>query len=170
MTDKTDIASLMRDMRDLADRIVECQGENSDGEEIIHLYDQSDTTFKAQNILLVLSAFEEQRQQADNSSTGWLNAIAERDDARSELMALKEKHAALRESMAAIHNTIRGSGGHVSLSVLLGASEKAWRDSAPIEKSVKEKSCDKCGGSGSYHCPQMLGTVECECGIVKESE
>ncbi|WP_223509468.1 hypothetical protein [Rahnella sp. GSA61A] len=65
MTDTTDIAALMRDMRDLADRIVECQGENSDGEEIIHLYDQSDTTFKAQNILLVLNAFEEQRQLAD---------------------------------------------------------------------------------------------------------
>jgi hypothetical protein len=63
MTDTTDIAALMRDMRDLADRIVECQGENSDGEEIIHLYDQSDTTFKAQNILLVLNAFEEERQR-----------------------------------------------------------------------------------------------------------
>lgn len=23
--------------------------------------------------------------------------------------------------------------------------------------------CPKCGGRGSYHCPQMLGTVECEC-------
>ncbi|MBV6817744.1 hypothetical protein KWG64_07280 [Rahnella sp. PD12R] len=65
MTDTTDIAALMRDMRDLADRIVECQGENSDGEEIIHLYDQSDTTFKAQNILLALNAFEAERQRAD---------------------------------------------------------------------------------------------------------
>lgn len=63
MTDTTDIAALMRDMRNLADLIVECQGENSDGEEIIHLYDQSDTTFKAQNILLVLNAFEEERQR-----------------------------------------------------------------------------------------------------------
>ncbi|MDU5684193.1 MAG: hypothetical protein E6017_01195 [Kluyvera cryocrescens] len=23
--------------------------------------------------------------------------------------------------------------------------------------------CPKCSGRGSYHCPQMLGTVECEC-------
>ncbi|WP_308537694.1 hypothetical protein [uncultured Kluyvera sp.] len=23
--------------------------------------------------------------------------------------------------------------------------------------------CPKCGGRGAYHCPQMLGTVECEC-------
>jgi hypothetical protein len=82
MTDTTDIAALMRDMRDLADRIVECQGENSDGEEIIHLYDQSDTTFKAQNILLVLNAFEAERQRAYNANDGWLKVIAERDEAR----------------------------------------------------------------------------------------
>lgn len=67
MTETTDIATLMRDMRDLAYRIVECQGENSDGEEIIHLYDQSDTTFKAQNILLVLNAFEAERQRAEKA-------------------------------------------------------------------------------------------------------
>jgi len=65
MTDTTDVAVLMRDMRDLADRIVECQGEDSNGEEIIHLYDQSDTTFKAQNILLVLNAFEAERHRPD---------------------------------------------------------------------------------------------------------
>lgn len=67
MTAKTDIAALMRDMRDLADRIVECQGENSDGEEITRLYDQSDTTFKAQNILLVLNALEAERQQRETA-------------------------------------------------------------------------------------------------------
>lgn len=67
MIEKTDIPTLMRDMRDLADRIVECQGENSNGEEIIHLYDQSDTTSKAQNILLVLNAFEAERQRAERA-------------------------------------------------------------------------------------------------------
>jgi len=65
MTDTTDIAALMLDMRDLADRIVECNGENENGEEIIHLYDQSDTTFQAKNILLVLDAFKAERQRAD---------------------------------------------------------------------------------------------------------
>ncbi|EDE3099807.1 hypothetical protein BSI30_15460 [Salmonella enterica] len=33
------------------------------------------------------------------------------------------------------------------------------------QASVKQLSsdCPKCGGYGTYHCPQMLGTVECEC-------
>lgn len=28
---------------------------------------------------------------------------------------------------------------------------------------TKEPPCDTCGGKGSYHCPKVLGTVECEC-------
>lgn len=34
----------------------------------------------------------------------------------------------------------------------------------------EKRHCDKCGGKGSYQCPQMLGTVECECGNVKDGE
>lgn len=36
---------------------------------------------------------------------------------------------------------------------------------APDCREIPETSicCTKCGGRGSYHCPQMLGTVECEC-------
>ena len=80
MTDKTDIAALLLEMRDLADRIVECQGENSEGEEIIHLYDQSDTTFKAENILLVLDALEAERHRADSETKSagyWRRAAAQ---------------------------------------------------------------------------------------------
>lgn len=102
MTDKTDIAVLMRDMRDLADRIVECQGENSDGEEIIHLYDQSDTTFKAQNILLVLNAFEAERQRADNANDGWLKVIAERDAAEQKSRNYEQVVHGLAEEIAAL--------------------------------------------------------------------
>lgn len=67
MTDTTDIAALMLKMRNLADRIIDAEGENNNGEvgKIIEMYDDADTTFKAENILLVLSAFEEQRQRAD---------------------------------------------------------------------------------------------------------
>jgi len=67
MTDTTDIAALMLKMRNLADRIIDAEGENNNGEvgKIIEMYDAADTTFKAENILLVLSAFEEQRQRAD---------------------------------------------------------------------------------------------------------
>lgn len=31
------------------------------------------------------------------------------------------------------------------------------------EISEASTNCPKCGGRGTYHCPQMLGTVECEC-------
>lgn len=93
MTETTDIAVLMRDMRYLADRIIECQGENSNGEEIIHLYDQSDTTFKAKNILLVLNAFEAARQQAAETNNINLNiklSLHERMvKAEKEVAALK---------------------------------------------------------------------------------
>jgi len=67
MTDTTDMAALMLKMRNLADRIIDAEGENNNGEvgKIIEMYDDADTTFKAENILLVLNAFEEQRQLAD---------------------------------------------------------------------------------------------------------
>ncbi|WP_352486728.1 hypothetical protein [Citrobacter sedlakii] len=32
---------------------------------------------------------------------------------------------------------------------------------APVKQLSSD--CPKCGGYGTYHCPQMLGTVECEC-------
>ncbi|MDF7702722.1 ead/Ea22-like family protein [Enterobacter hormaechei] len=31
------------------------------------------------------------------------------------------------------------------------------------ENTETSTSCQRCSGRGSYHCPQMLGTVECEC-------
>ena len=58
MTNETHVAELISDMRNLANRIIECQGENSDGENIIDLYDLSDTTFKAENIILILDQLE----------------------------------------------------------------------------------------------------------------
>lgn len=70
MIEKTDVATLMRDMRDLADRIIDAEGENNNGEvgRIIDMYDAADTTFKAENILLVLNAFEAERQRADEAT------------------------------------------------------------------------------------------------------
>ncbi|WP_314722323.1 hypothetical protein [Rahnella variigena] len=67
MTDTTDIAVLMLKMRTLADRIIDAEGENNNGEvgKIIEMYDTADTTFKAQNILLVLNAFEAERHRPD---------------------------------------------------------------------------------------------------------
>ncbi|WFZ28102.1 hypothetical protein [Citrobacter portucalensis] len=33
------------------------------------------------------------------------------------------------------------------------------------EISETSTNCPRCGGRGTYHCPQMLGTVECECAL-----
>ncbi|NMC25559.1 MAG: hypothetical protein GYA32_17670 [Serratia sp.] len=125
----------------------------------------------------LIGKLEAERQRADTAHKYGRDRDSENESLmltvgrlRLEIAALKAKHTALRESMAAIHNTIRGSGGHVSLSVLLGASEAAWRASSTVDMKVKEPNCDKCGGKGSYHCPQMLGIVECECGSVKDGE
>lgn len=70
MTDTTDTAALMLKMRTLADRIIDAEGENNNGEvgKIIEMYDAADTTFKAQNILLVLNTFEAERQRADDEA------------------------------------------------------------------------------------------------------
>ena len=69
MTKTPDIASLMLKMRTLADRIIDAEGENNNGEvgKIIEMYDAADTTFKAQNILLVLNALEAERQQREKA-------------------------------------------------------------------------------------------------------
>lgn len=47
---------------------------------------------------------------------------------------LAKSHKSLRDSMAAIHNTIRGDGAYVSLSVLLSASRRAYDESAQAAK------------------------------------
>ncbi len=104
MTHKTDIASLMRDMRDLADRIVECQGENSDGEEITRLYDQSDTTFKAQNILLVMSALETERQRVAEITEQYVDSTTALSFATQRAEAAEKSNAFLKAELAKLAN------------------------------------------------------------------
>lgn len=55
-------------------------------------------------------------------------------------------------------STIVGATWNTCRAAMLQGAEPDFRESA--ETSTK---CPKCGGRGSYHCPQMLGTVECEC-------
>lgn len=66
------------------------------------------------------------------------------------------------------YSAIRCRNAHEEVERLLAAaphfreignsSTNNFRENA--ETSTK---CPKCGGRGSYHCPQVLGTVECEC-------
>ncbi|MEH5097492.1 ead/Ea22-like family protein [Atlantibacter hermannii] len=52
-------------------------------------------------------------------------------EALQRIAELEARHTKLRESMAAIHNTIRLDGVGTSLSGLLSASKRAWEESAP---------------------------------------
>jgi len=91
MAEKTEsnIALLMLEMRDLAERIIECQGENAEGEEIINLYDESDTTFKAQNVLLVLNAFQVESQRAEDMTVSRDAMTDKRDTALAKVYELE---------------------------------------------------------------------------------
>ncbi|QIH62347.1 hypothetical protein CRX67_03885 [Enterobacteriaceae bacterium A-F18] len=102
----------------------------------------------AENITEQLPAALEAWEKSNQGSVtlGWIHAanpvaveslLAERD-ADKALIAEQAKRIAeleaslknLRESMAAIHNTIRLDGAGVSLSVLLSASKRAYEESA----------------------------------------
>lgn len=57
------------------------------------------------------------------------------------------------------------AGNSLHCREILNSSTNNFRENA--ETSTK---CPKCGGRGSYHCPQMLGTVECECTLSAPQE
>lgn len=49
------------------------------------------------------------------------------------------------------------------------SSNQVSVDAVPDDEIKQRASnCPKCGGHGTYHCPQMLGTVECECTLPTE--
>lgn len=45
-------------------------------------------------------------------------------------------------------------------------AKKQMQAAGIVVKDEEKPRCHKCGGRGAYHCPQVRGTVECECGIV----
>ena len=77
-----------------------------------------DKTLEArkQGILRTHKMFKKQRDRA---------AAAEK-----RIAELEASHSKLRESMAAIHNTIRLDGAHTSLAVILNAAKHAHEESA----------------------------------------
>ncbi|MFS7359337.1 hypothetical protein AB6896_10745 [Rahnella inusitata] len=111
MTDKTDIAALMLKMRNLADRIIDAEGENNNGEvgKIIEMYDAADTTFKAENVLLVLNALEAERQQGETADR---SAAAERllrkasDKAFNEQLERAEAAEKERDDLKSAHGNM----------------------------------------------------------------
>ncbi|MDI3359749.1 hypothetical protein QQF21_17090 [Lelliottia sp. V89_10] len=98
-------------------------------------------------------------------------------DGRDQFEEWFKFHHGDEHSIVTLH---RANGGlnyrdpHVDLAWI------AWKDSrtAMFQENQKTAStnfpenvnlstnCKKCGGHGAYHCPQMLGTVECECSML----
>ncbi|BAS41975.1 hypothetical protein KOJKO3_c3961 [Klebsiella oxytoca] len=83
------------------------------------------------NVLALVEALE----KAQTENTAGVAGIAESYETtismmRSRIAELEASHTKLRESMAAIHNTIRLDGAGTSLATILNAAKRAYEESA----------------------------------------
>ncbi|WP_232045248.1 hypothetical protein [Kosakonia cowanii] len=58
--------------------------------------------------------------------------LAERDADKKRIAELEESHKKLRETMAAIHNTIRADGAYTTLAAIMSGAKRAYEESAAI--------------------------------------
>ena len=58
--------------------------------------------------------------------------LAERDADKKRIAELEESHKKLRETMAAIHNTIRADGAYTPLAAIMSGAKRAYEESAAI--------------------------------------
>jgi len=68
-----------------------------------------------------------------------LELLAERDADRARIAELSASHNKLRDTMAAIHNTIRMDGGYTPLAAILNASKRAHEESAAAAAGISLK-------------------------------
>lgn len=115
-----------------------------------------------------------------------LDALRRRADYYAELEAMTPEQRAEHDAGIAEFKAMFGSGSHGDMvdnvpqhaihtaptldtdgkSSFPQRAMKSFGNSEQLNQApVKQSSsnCPKCGGYGTYHCPQMLGTVECEC-------
>lgn len=79
-----------------------------------------------------------QRTQGLTPAQKLTKAEAERDALKADYDKLAAAHSELRESMAAIHNTIKLDGASTSLSSILSASNRAYEASSPTDAAIAE--------------------------------
>ena len=58
--------------------------------------------------------------------------LAERDADKKLIAELEESHKKLRETMAAIHNTIRADGAYTPLAAIMSGAKRAYEESAAV--------------------------------------
>ncbi|MDS1916091.1 ead/Ea22-like family protein [Enterobacter asburiae] len=87
---------------------------------------------------LVRALLDELEAEQRISSTWRKTAESNREKleaAEKRVAELEESHSKLRESMAAIHNTISRDGAHTSLALILNAAKRAHAESADAAAS-----------------------------------
>lgn len=89
------------------------------------------------------SGFDGQKRAADkarfiaaaNPAT-ILALLAERDADKARIEELSESHSKLRDTIAAIHNTIRMDGGYTPLAAIINAARRAHEESAVVAAGI----------------------------------
>lgn len=103
-------------------------------------------TFTAERVLALLEELEaaekliaefDQRIRTQNRHACEL--FDEVKAQRQRVAELEASHSKLRESMAAIHNTIRLDGAQTSLAVILNAAKRAHEESAAVAAGISIK-------------------------------
>lgn len=127
---------------ELGDEVYAVDGDDS--EQIAMVFSdngRSDAAFIAvASPVAVLSLLDENLQLQRDKDSLEAVAVAMRDDmrdAREKLEAAEKRiaelsasHSKLRDTMAAIHNTIRMEGGYTPLAAILNAAKRAHEESA----------------------------------------
>ncbi len=81
--------------------------------------------------ITALNAFNELANPAT-----MLSLLAEREADKARIAELSESHSKLRDTMAAIHNTIRTDGTYTPLAAILNASKRAHEESAVVAAGI----------------------------------
>ncbi len=81
-----------------------------------------------------LEAMHKYAKDRDAENEGLMLTVGrlrvERDAAEKRIAELEESHSKLRDTIAAIHNTIRMDGGYTPLAAILNAAKRAHEESA----------------------------------------
>ncbi|EBI2857920.1 ead/Ea22-like family protein [Salmonella enterica subsp. enterica serovar Carrau] len=86
--------------------------------------------------------------------------ISELEAARQRIAELEASHSKLRDTIAAIHNTIRMDGGYTPLAAILNAAKRAYEESASTAGiGVKQQEDSVDSDVGSRNQPGMVVAV-----------
>lgn len=95
-----------------------------------NVYGDEEKCWLAKRVLALLDELEEAEYQRENVIRVNCGLFENLTAAEKRIVELQASHTKLRDSMAAIHNTIRLDGAQTSLAVILNAAKRAHEESA----------------------------------------